>query len=52
MPRAMKIPAAKAAVDEEWEKQEKILAWDLTKVSSKSAVIDEARTKGAKVHFA
>ena len=31
---------------------EKISAWDLTKVRSKSEVIDEARTKGAKVHFA
>ena len=27
MPQAMKIPAAKAAVDKEWEKLEKILAW-------------------------
>ena len=52
MPQAMKIPAAKAAVDKEWEKLEKIPAWDLTKVRSKSEVIDEARTKGAKVHFA
>ena len=52
MPQAMKIPAAKAVVDKEWEKLEKILAWDLTKVRSKSEVIDEARTKGAKVHFA
>ena len=42
----MKIPAAKAAVDKEWEKLEKIPAWDLKEV------IDEARTKGAKVHFA
>ena len=48
----MKIPAAKAAVDKEWEKLEKIPAWDLTKVRSKKEVIDEARTKGAKVHFA
>ena len=31
---------------------EKIPAWDLTKVRSKSEVIDEARTKGATVHFA
>ena len=31
---------------------EKISAWNLTKVRSKSDVIDEARTKGAKVHFA
>ena len=52
MPQAMKIPAAKAAVDKEWEKLEKMPAWNLTKVRSKSEVIDEARTKGAKVHFA
>ena len=52
MPQAMKIPAAKAAVDKEWEKLEKIPAWDLTKVGSKKEVIDEARTLGAKVHFA
>ena len=51
MPQAMKIPAAKAAVDKEWEKLEKISAWNLTKVRSKKEVIDEARTKGAKVHF-
>ena len=52
MPQAMQIPAAKAAVDKAWEKLEKIPAWDLTKVRSKKKVIDEARTKGAKVHFA
>ena len=52
MPQAMKIPAAKAAADKEWEKLEKIPAWDLTKVRSKKEVIDEARTKGATVHFA
>ena len=51
VPQAMKIPAAKAALDKNWEKLEKIPAWNLTKVSSKSEVIDEARTKGAKVHF-
>ena len=44
MPQAMKIPAAKAAVDKEWEKLEKISAWNLTKVKSKKMVIDEART--------
>ena len=44
MPQAMKIPAAKAAVDKEWEKLEKISAWNLTKVRSKKQVIDEART--------
>ena len=52
MPQAMKIPEAQAAVDKEWEKLEKIPAWDLTKVRSKSEVIEEARTKGIKVHFA
>ena len=32
MPQAMKIPAAKAAVNKEWEKMEKISACTLTKV--------------------
>ena len=52
MPQAMKIPAATAAVDKEWEKLEKFFAWNLTKVRSKKEVIDEARTSGATVHFA
>ena len=52
MSQAMKIPAAKAAVDKEWEKLEKISAWNLTKVRSKKEVIDEARTSAATVHFA
>ena len=51
IPQAMKTPAAKAAVDKEWEKLEKILAWNITKVRRKSEVIDEARTNGVKVHF-
>ena len=48
MPQALKILAAKAAVDKEWEKMEKISAWNLTKVRSKKEVIDEARTSGQK----
>ena len=52
MPQAFKIPDAEAAVEKEWEKLEKIPAWDLTKVRSKKEVIDEARTKGAEVDFA
>ena len=44
-------PDAKAAVEKEWEKLEKILAWQLTKVRNKNAVIEEARNKGRKVHF-
>ena len=39
MPQAMKIPAAKAAVDKEWEKLEKISAWNLTKVNSSFCII-------------
>ena len=46
------IPAAKAAVDKEWEKLEKISAWNLTKVRSMKEVIDEARMSGATSHFA
>ena len=52
MPQAMKIPAAKAAVVKEWGKQEKIPAWQLTNVRNKREVIEEARNKGRKVHFA
>ena len=47
-----KFRAAKAGVDKEWEKLEKISALNLTKVKSKKQVIDEARTSGATVHFA
>ena len=52
MSQAMTIPAVKAAMDKEWEKLEKISAWNLTKARRKKEVIDEARTSGAKVHFA
>ena len=52
MPQAMKLPAAKAAVEKEWEKLENSSAWNLTKVRSKKEMIEEARTSGAKVHFA
>ena len=52
MPQALKIPAAKAAVDKESEKLVKFSALNLTKVRSKKTVIDEARTSGAKVNFA
>ena len=44
--------STKGTVEKEWEKLEKISAWNLTKVRSKKEVIDEARTKGAKVLFA
>ena len=51
--QAMKIPSSKR---KQWIKNgknlEKISAWNLTKVRSKKEVIDEAKTKGARVHFA
>ena len=40
---------------QQWRKSgkiEKILAWQLTKFKNKKDVIDEARNKGRKVHFA
>ena len=52
MPEAMKIPDAKAAVEKELEKCEKIPVWQLTKVKNKSEVIAEARNEGKTVHFA
>ena len=39
-------------MENEWEKLEKILAWQLTKGKNKKEVIDEARNKGRKVHCA
>ena len=38
MPRSDEILDAKAAVDEEWEKLEKLPAWQMTKVKSKREV--------------
>ena len=51
MSQVMKIPDAKAAVDKESEKLEKIPAWQLTKVRNKKKVIDEARKECKTVHF-
>ena len=39
-------------MEKEWEKLENIPAWQLTKVRNKKEVIEEARNKGRKVHFA
>ena len=49
MPQALKIPDAKAAMEKQWEKPEKIPAWQLTKVRDEKGVIDEARKNGRKV---
>ena len=47
----MKIVDAKAAVDKAWETLEKIPAWSLDKLKSKTDVIPEAQTEKRKVHF-
>ena len=52
LPQAMKILVAKTAVKKERGTLEKIPAWQLTKVRNKKDVIDEARNKGRKIHFA
>ena len=52
MPQALRIPDAKAAVEKKKEKMKKISAWQLTNVRNKKEVIEEARNKGRKVHFA
>ena len=39
-------------MEKEWEKLEKISAWQLTKVRNKKEVIEEAVNGGRKVHFA
>ena len=39
-------------MDKEWEKLEKISAWNLRRVRCKKKMIDEARTSGIKAHFA
>ena len=49
--RCFKHFRCKVAVEKDWQKLENISAWQLTKVRNKKEVIDEARTKGAKVHF-
>ena len=52
MLQAMNIIDAKAAVEKEWKKLEKLPAWLLTKVRNKNEVIVEGSNKGRKVHFA
>ena len=48
---AMKIPDAKAAVDREWEKLEKLPSWQMTNVKSKTEVILETRKKAKNSPF-
>ena len=47
----MKILDAKAAVDKEWEKLEKLPAWQLTTERNKRRVILEAQKEKRTAHF-
>ena len=49
--KAQKIPAAKAAVDAEWQAHMDKKTWDVTKVRPKLEVIAEAQAKHVSVHF-
>ena len=51
MPQAMKVPDAKASLDNEWKKFETIPAWKVEKARSKKEVILEAHRDKKKVHF-
>ena len=52
MPQAIKNSSSKSSSGQGMGKIKKFSAWKRTKVRSKKEVIDEARTSGAKVHFA
>ena len=52
MPQTLRIPEAKAVVDKELEKLEKMPAWHLTNVRRKKEVIQEAQREGRTVHVA
>ena len=52
MPQALKSSRFEGGSGKRMETLEKILAWQLTKVRNKKEVIEEARNKGRKFHFA
>ena len=45
----MKKPEAEAAVNKEWDKFQKLPAWDEKKVKSKSEVISQAKNDGKNI---
>ena len=52
MPQALKNSGCEGSSGKRRGKLEKIPAWQLTKIRNKKKVIEEARNKGRKVHFA
>ena len=51
IPKALKIPAAREALHNEWAKLEGKQASDIKAVRPKAQVIKEAKTEGRSVHF-
>ena len=51
IPKALKIPAAREALQGEWKKLEGKNSWDLKAVRPKAQVMKEARADGREVHF-
>ena len=49
--KAMQIPKAKQALDDEWDKLGK-KAWDVSKVQPMAKVKEDAKRRGKEVHFA
>ena len=47
VPKAMKIPAAKAAIDKKWDKLKNLSTWSESKVRAKADVTHEAQHKQA-----
>ena len=51
IPKALKIPAAREALEKEWKKLETKVAWDVSKVQPKAKVIRDAKARGVPAHF-
>ena len=51
IPKALKIPEAKIALEKEWGKLGKKKAWDISKVAPRAKAIRDAKAAGRSVHF-
>ena len=52
IPKMMKIPAAKAAVEKEWNKLKNLPSWSESKVRATADVIHKAHKKKTSAQFA
>ena len=51
LPKAMRIPTARNAVNDEWEKLEGMQAWDVSKVKPRAEVQARAKAEDITIHF-